>query len=200
MRLTLALALVVLISLVACPMVIAVDEAGQDFLLSAGLYRPTDGDIRDATSSNWLSVALGYKVSSTPVADHIVEIGYTGASGDARETDEDVWMKAKVLIVPLTYTYMTRPREGSKFYYGAGAGIYFCRTTVDIDDDGDLSSVKTSDTKFGLHLVGGVMLSDSISVELRWNKMLGDAKVFESQGETEKKDLSGISLMITGRV
>ena len=159
-------------------------NVAKGFSLSAGAYRPTQSSARDNLGSTWLDIRLGYKMGENEMADQEVAIGWIGAEG---ETIGGVDTDAR--MIPLTYSYRTRPKADSKFYYGAGIGAYFTKVE-NINGAGVVTSgVDESKTKAGLQGLVGFMVSDKISVEAGYTAIMG---------KVQDQNLSGFSLSLRG--
>lgn len=93
-----------------------------------GVFFPTNGDVRDATSDTWLTAGLEYNFHEMPVTTPDYR-SHLSLSFD--------WMGSHdVSMMPLLVNYVGEQRE---FYYTVGAGVAF------LHGGGD-------DTKFGYRL------------------------------------------------
>jgi len=203
-----ALVLVVLMLLIVCPMAMAQYEGdGKTFSLSAGLYRPINSNMREVVGSNWLNGNIAYKLSSTDSVDQVIQVGLITKNGPTLPlstlglTDTGTF-NLKPRIIPVTYTYLAKPRsDTSRIYYGVGVGAYFCKTKMTGATGGEIPtpfSLENSDTIAGAHALAGIQLSDTISAELRYTHLFGDLEVSDAQSPLFKESLDGVSLNIIG--
>jgi len=135
--------------------VMAQEVPEKPWALKVGMFRPDDGDWRDASRSTWLAFGLDYTGQITP----------TGA--EWLGTVEFLRGKNSNRMWSIQAIYKLRSHaaseEGSRFYYGAGAGIYMAKFR---SRDGLVSE---SETKFGIPLLAGIDLSPAMFLELKYN-------------------------------
>ena len=180
-------------------------DMGNGLSVQLGFYMPKDSEVKDVVGSNWLSLGLNYRVAATETVEHLVSLGYIRASGKTTDLGStyipgygnvDISMEVKGSLIPLTYTYKTRPSADQKFYFGGGGGLYFSKTTLTATGGGVSESVDTTDTKPAIHILAGVNLSDKFMAEVRYTHFLSKSKIIEYQGESADADLSGLSFSL----
>lgn len=114
----------------------------------AGLFMPSDNDVRDATSDTWFTAGLEYRFHDFPVTTPDFR-SYLSLSLDWMGSDD-------VSMMPLLVNWVGSQRE---FYYTAGAGMAFF-------DDGD-----DNDSKFAYQLGIGYNFSQGQTpafLEAKW--------------------------------
>lgn len=173
-------------------------DLGRNLSAHVGAYCPTDGNIKDAVGAAWLDLGLSYKISGTPISEHSLGIGWIQGTKSYNGYDYDGFWSAdtSVRMVPITYTYKTKPKTNPKVYFGGGAGMYLTRISASYSSyDGDMNAGE-SQTRYAVHLVAGTTLSENISADVRYTQFLDN----DTENEYDPKpNLSGLSLNIGAR-
>ena len=171
----------------------AQSRAAQSFTLCIGVYRDVDGAVRDNFDSGWLDVTLGCRLPRLP-GDQRVEVGWIKPHGEQLAPEDGSGAACDITnlrINPVIYTYRTTPRSRSKLYYGAGAGAYFILMKGIGPTGLHTPGAKETAAKFGVHGLVGYILSDRLSLELRYTDITG---------KVAQQELSGFSLSLCDRL
>ncbi len=143
--------------------VVAAQEAPEKpWALKVGIFRPDDGDWRDVSRSTWFAAGLDYTAQVTPSgAEWVGTLEYlTGKNSNRMWTVQAIYKMRSY----------AESEEGSRFYYGAGLGLYFSKVRS--------APLGVSDTKthFGIPLLVGVDFGSNFFGELKYNLVFSKNK------------------------
>ncbi|MGQ9699032.1 MAG: hypothetical protein ACUVRO_13700 [Armatimonadota bacterium] len=135
--------------------VMAQEVPEKPWALKVGMFRPDDGDWRDASRSVWLAFGLDYTGQITPSGAE-----WLGTVEFLRGKNSNRMWSVQALYKLRSYAEV---EGGSRFYYGVGAGLYMAKLRD------KLGMVSESKTKFGIPLLVGIDLSPAVFIELKYN-------------------------------
>ena len=147
--------IVVLVAMMCFVSVTAFAEQLNNYTtIKLGIYSPESSDLKDDFRNGFNGeIAFGhYWASFYPNLVYEIAVGYF-QTDTGQVTDAGVTGKAKITVIPVTWTAKgVYPLGKGEFYGGGGIAVYFAKTKLDISGGPSLSD---KDTPFGAHILAG---------------------------------------------
>jgi|GEM_PF-4924033 len=134
--------------------------------LRIGAFMPARSFVSDTIGSSMLDVRLGYDWKDNAKSTTTLETGWFGSTKNDNNFQ----------VYPLDCSYKVKTE--SKFFYGAGAGLYFAKIN------------EVSKTHFGLHVLSGWAFTDIVDLEARYTNI---------NGNLDGQNISGWSIFLAGK-
>jgi opacity protein-like surface antigen len=134
--------------------------------IKIGAFFPTDGDVKDAIGSTFLSYGVSYDFFKTNVANPITVGAYIDGATNSKKnfgvTDRLTYWG----IGPVGRYYFTPVTSPVRIYGGAGVGAYFIDLKSSVSVDGVTYSASDNKDRFGGKLLAGVESGQGLFGEL----------------------------------